>query len=279
MHRKMLLELRNSMIDVREIRRITMVALFLVLLDEAAEGHLQSRACCPILIGKSAGSYFHQRLTQPATHEFSWPKFSKKLDTTPCLSFVLSARGQGILDGILESRSCPDVLLQRPMRSTSWPSPSTEGGRHLASAIHRTALIAQARNLLGLWCSRRSAAITTRETIRSSSIWQAFRCRKNGALPHTLSFQVATASWTLHAPALCRSFRLWRGFRLGRRGFCLCLCSGFPARFATSSRLCFGLRLSFGFGSGSRSETHLIILGHRFLQYKTRCLRKRTNIN
>ena len=36
----------------------------------------------------------------------------------------------------------------------------------------------------------------------------------------------------------------------------------------------------FGFGSGSRSETHLIILGHRFLQYKTRCLRKeQTEIN
>ena len=50
MHRKMLLELCNSMVDVREIRRITMVALILVLLDEAAEGHLQSKACCPILI-------------------------------------------------------------------------------------------------------------------------------------------------------------------------------------------------------------------------------------
>ena len=74
----------------------------------------------------------------------------KKMDTTPCLSFVLGARGQGILDGILESRSSSDVLLQRPMGSTSWPSPSAEGRGHLAIAIHLTALFAQARNLLGL---------------------------------------------------------------------------------------------------------------------------------
>ena len=44
----------------------------------------------------------------------------KKMDTTPCLSFVLGARGQGILNGILESRSSSDVLLQHPMGSTSW---------------------------------------------------------------------------------------------------------------------------------------------------------------